>query len=123
MKLEAGKTYVFKDDAARDEFLTLHPNNKVIIAECYLNNRFLVGRIDFSGDAEVGLYCISKGEFYLFKESEPFDIGSYEFSGDGVRSISLNTDEVVFNHYNDHQGCHSLSVDDVKALAKHFKLI
>ena len=49
MKLEADKTYVFKDDAARDEFLRINPYNEIIIKGN--GGLFEITSIDHDGDA------------------------------------------------------------------------
>ncbi len=98
MKLEAGKTYVFIDDAARGEFISLNENNAMVIARCYYNG-FKVAQLDDCGDAEVGTNYIDKKEFYLFKESKPFDISEYEFSDKTVSMDSAGIIEVEYESF------------------------
>lgn len=71
MKLEAGKTYVFKDDAARDEFSRMSPYNKRII-KGNGGNGFKIISIDPDGGALTSnSKYIDTREFYLFKEKNP----------------------------------------------------
>ncbi len=77
MKLEAGKTYVFKDDAARDKYERGHIKNKSLIGDYYRDGFTL----DFG--SERGGLCgsalvITDDEAHIFKESKPFDISEYE---------------------------------------------
>ena len=129
MKLEAGKTYVFKDDAARDEFLKTDRFNRAVFKD-YYDSGFRIVEVDVDGDGYVFSenhkdfrHVIYNSEVYLFKEKEskPFDISEYEFSDsciagveclDGV--IEIHNDSGSFNYYNK---------QDAEAMAKHFKLI
>ena len=129
MKLEAGKTYVFKDDAARDEFLKTDRFNRAVFKD-YYDSGFRIVKVDVDGDGYVFSenhkdfrHVIYNSEVYLFKEKEskPFDISEYEFSdthainghnlnGDG--DLSIWASETI-----------QITKQDVEAMAKHFKLI
>lgn len=129
MKLEAGKTYVFKDDAAREEYIKLSENafnsyykDGFKLTEPSLNERGWVG----------GCLVISPIETRLFKEKEskPFDISEYEFSDKSISMDSSGNIEVEYESFQGHQDGWStecayakLNKQDVKAIAKHFKLI
>lgn len=127
MKLEAGKTYVFKDDAARSEFLRINPYNEIIIKGN--GGLFEITSIDHDGDAEtLQSEYINPKEFYLFKESKPFDISEYEFS-DGSWALNSSDDDCVLLYecesLTDDGECNEIGINkqDAEAIAKHFKLI
>ncbi len=119
MKLEAGKTYVFIDDAAKTEYERGHIQNKGLV-DVYYNNGF---NLDFGCDK--GGLCgtelvITDNEIHLFKESKPFDIREYKFS-----------DTIICNYANDgfikidtkSESFIGINKQDAEAIAKHFKLI
>ena len=128
MKLEAGKTYVFKDDAARDEFISNDTCNRGIVKD-YYKDGFLIESVTSEFEAVIcadNFAGIDKSEFHLFKEKEskPFDISEYRFSDKDVKEcmdtyinaefkLSINLCSRVLE----------LNKQDAEAIAKHFKLI
>ena len=122
MKFEVGKTYVFKDYAARDEFIYDSPVNKKMFNRCYADG-FTVSGLDDDGDAYCGGYLITTNEFNLLEEAKPFDISEYKFSdkeGVGTVEADMNNDLVV--NLNNSTWI-LLDEQDAVAIAKHFKLI
>lgn len=125
MKLEAGKTYVFKDDTARDEYLNSYMNNTVCIN--HYNNGFYIESVNYLGDGfsrEAKVLLIDKSEVGLFKEKEsnPFDISEYKFSDDEVERTEMDGGELLLIIEAGHNAI-GLNEKDAKAIAKHFKLI
>ena len=114
MKLEAGKTYVFKDDAARDEYLK-QSGNRAVFDKNY-NDGFSIGFIsDYGGIGfRVDDLLISFDEIELFEESKPFDISEYE-----SETLYIDTDVDGVNL----KVSGTATADDVKMMVKHFKLI
>ena len=125
MKLEAGKTYVFKDDACMDEFIAECPVNQRIYNDSYRGG-FLISNIDSEGADIEGDGYIYSYEYKLFKEKEstPFDISEYEFSDKDVKECMDTYIEAEFK-----LSIHicsrvlELNKQDAEAIAKHFKLI
>ncbi len=129
MKLEAGKTYVFKDDAARDEYLEDGRFN--ILVDSYYEDGFLLDHIDKDGFGCVidhygdAVEIISPFEIGLFKEKElnPFDISEYEFSDSiGVGTVQPDGKGDLVVNLNKGSWIH-IDKLDAEAIAKHFKLI
>tara|TARA_R110002020_G_scaffold206854_1_gene412252 strand:- start:215 stop:604 length:390 start_codon:yes stop_codon:yes gene_type:complete len=129
MKLEAGKTYVFKDDAARyeyiDRYIDRHEYNKFILKNLYVDG-FTIDFVKEHGGAMVdGMVVFNDEIYHLFKESKLFDISEHEFDDcdiSGVESCGATgnehlkllieeTNELIFDK------------QDAIAIAKHFKLI
>ena len=125
MKLEAGNTYVFKDDAARDKYLTNDCMNGVNVDSHYKNG-FTLTYTDsddvcgYIGDAWV----IGYSEIDLFEEyKEPFDISEYEFSDSiGVGTVQPDQKGDLVVNLNKGSWIHMDKLD-AEAIAKHFKLI
>ena len=131
MKLESGKTYVFKDDACRDEYLTNHCTNRINVDSHYKDG-FALDRVDDQGCGYIGdSWVMDESEYHLFKEkeSEPFDISEYEFSDDGLRFQAEDLLAFKYKSWGDHQDgveeelFFDFSKQDAEAMAKHFKLI
>ena len=122
MKLEAGKTYVFKDDAARDEFISMHDHNESIV-NSNGGDEFEIFRIDNLGDAITSnSEYIEPREFRLFKESKPFDISEYEFSDSiGIGTVQPDDKGDLIVNLNKGSWIH-MDKQDAKAIMKHFEL-
>ena len=126
MKLEAGKTYVFKDDAARDEYLDCGRFGSLLAV--HYNNGFSLDSVDDDGFGCVNdsfgdpVEVVHPKEIHLFKESKPFDISEYEFSDDEVERTEMDGGELLLIIEAGHNAI-GLNEKDVKAIAKHFKLI
>tara|TARA_R110002020_G_scaffold307136_1_gene522996 strand:- start:174 stop:545 length:372 start_codon:yes stop_codon:yes gene_type:complete len=123
MKLETGKTYVFKDDAARDDFISMNSFNESMVVSS--GGEFKVFRIKSDGDALVDSSHIETREFHLFKEkeSEPFDISEYEFSDAiGIGTVQPDDKGDLIVNLNKGSWVH-MDKQDVEVMAKHFKLI
>mgnify|MGYP000489024634 CR=1 FL=1 len=121
MKLEAGKTYAFKDDAARDEYLTNHCTNRINVDSHYKDG-FTLDRVDDQGCGYIGdSWVMDESEYHLFKEkeSEPFDISEYEFSDKKITAYTKEEGFLTLHGYPNKK----LNKKDAEAIAKHFKLI
>lgn len=118
MKLEEGKAYVFKDDAAREEFLRINPYNEFIIKGN--GGLFEITSIDHDGDAEtLQSEYINPKELYLFKESKPFDITEYKLNGEYDHIIEDGKLFMVGDYCVDYEITKEAAIN----YAKHFKLI
>lgn len=134
LKLEAGKIYVFIDDAARDEFISNDTCNRGIFKD-YYKDGFLIESVVSEFEAVIcsaNFAGIDKSEFHLFKEKEskPFDISEYEFGDKCLSMDSTGCLEIEYESWEGHQSgwCKTemyknISKQDVEAMAKFYKLI
>lgn len=73
MRLEAGKTYVFKDDECKDNYLNGYPSNLILYTKYYKEGYTLDGVDDNTGwikdeQENMRLDIILEHEVELFKE-------------------------------------------------------
>ena len=69
--LQAGKTYVFKDDECREKYLNNHEQNPYIFQK-YYEDGFTIEKIDPDGEGCIGgMIAIDTGEHRFFKLKEP----------------------------------------------------
>ena len=69
--LQAGKTYVFKDDKCREKYINNHTINSHIVDQ-YYDNGFTIENVDPDGKGHLkGVVVIDTGEHRFFKLKEP----------------------------------------------------
>lgn len=132
MKLEVGKSYVFKDDASKDEYIKNDSGNNFNV-DNYYNDGFKLIAIDYMGSGytvdslgsgyTVDSLVIDYREIDLFKESEPFDISEYGFSDGALFGLYTANRGYIDIEINEGVRKIVLNKQDAEAIAKHFKLI
>lgn len=97
MKLEVGKTYIFKDESCKDNYLSRFHCNRDLLREYYLSG-YTIDSLSTSGSGRVcnGSFVIAASEIKYFKLKEenkmlkPDDIISVEMTAlDGMKAVIM----------------------------------
>lgn len=106
--LQAGKTYVFKDDECWEKYLNNHEQNPYIFQK-YYEDGFTIEKIDPDGEGCIGgMVAIDtlKGEQHLFKLKEP----STQAETSSNEASEALSEELLIVEYNElNSKVHSLS--------------